>query len=87
MRKRLHKLHPAEKRQFEKKHPRLTLALADAVRVRNLPGESRLDRLWQGPCEVLQVVSYARFQVYTPDGVQTLRALRLKPYLAPTGCR
>ena len=85
--KRLHKLHQAEKRKFENKHPPLKMVVGDAVWVRNLPGESKLDCLWQAPCEVLKVVSDARLQVDTPDGVQTLPAVQLKPYLAPTGGR
>ena len=46
--------------------------------VLHLPGESKLERLWQGPCEVLQVVSGTRFKFDTPDGVQVLPATRLK---------
>ena len=38
---------------------------------------------WDGPCEVRQLVSDARFQVDTPDGVQFLFATCLKPYWAP----
>ena len=61
MRKCLQKLHQAEKRIFENKHPPLKLAMGDVVWVRHLPGESKLDHLWKGLCEVVQVVSDASF--------------------------
>ena len=87
VRKRLHKLHTAARKKFEAQHPKLSLSVGDAVWVRNLPGESKLERLWQGPCEVLQVVSGTRFKIDTPDGVQVLPATRLKYYVAPQGKR
>ena len=87
VRKRLHKLHKAGRKKFEAQHPKLSLSVGDAVWVRNLPGESKLERLWQGPFEELQVVSGTRFQIDTPDGVQVLPATRLKYYVAPQGKR
>ena len=83
--KRLHKLHKAVRKKFEAQHPNMSLFMGDAVWLRNLPGESKLERLWQGPCEVLQAVSSMRFKIDSPDGVQVLPATRLKYYVAPKG--
>ena len=50
VRKRLMKLHKAEKKTFDAKHPALSLSVGHAVWIRNPPGESNVDGLWQGPC-------------------------------------
>ena len=85
--KRLMKLRKAERKKFEAKHQPLSLSVGDAVWVRNLPGESKHDRLWKGPSEVLQVVSKSRIKVDTFDGVQVLPCHPLKYNVAPQGKR
>ena len=40
----------------------------DKVCVKNLPGESKLDRIWQVPCKVEKVNSSLRVVVNTPQG-------------------
>ena len=55
--------------------------------MRKLAGGGKLQRLWQVPCEVLQVVSGTRFKIDTADGVHVLPTTRLKYYVAPQGKR
>lgn len=80
----LTKLHAKAQRDHLAKHPPLKLDVGDSVWVLELSKDTtKLDRLWQGPCEVLTVVSPARFEVSTPQGVQVLPANRLKLYIPP----
>ena len=74
-------------KKIEVKHPPFSLSVGDAVWVRNLPVESKIDRLWQGPCEVLQVINGTTIRIDTSDGVQMMPASRLKYYVAPQGKR
>ena len=60
--------------------------LARGLRVRKLPGGSKLDGLWFGPCEVMSVLSESRIEVDTgPARLQILPSTRLKPYIPPSG--
>ena len=83
--KKLKKIHAAQRNKFLQKFPTLNLLPGDKVWVKNLPGQSKLDRLWQGPCEVERVISASRVVVNTPQGDQTLSTSRLKHYMHPYG--
>ena len=82
----LTKIHAAERRAWLKKHPPQEFFPGQKVWVRKLPGGSKLDRLWFGPCEVMAVLSEACIEVDTgPAGLQILPSTRLKPYMASFG--
>ena len=83
--KKLKKIHAAQRDRFHRKFRTLNLVPGDKVWVKNLPGQSKLDRLWQGPYEVERVISSSRVVVNTPQGDQTLSTSRLKLYMHPYG--
>ena len=85
MQKRITKVDNIEMGKFLPKFQMLSLAPGDKVWVRNLPWESKLDRIWQSPCEVEKVISSSRVVVNTAQGDQILWPSRLKPYLNPYG--
>ena len=84
---RLTKIHADARKKWMAKHPPLSLSVGDRVWVRYLPTDkvTKIQRLWFGPCEVIEVLSEARYLIATPKGEQVLPATRLKPYIAPFG--
>ena len=79
-------LHKKEEAQFLKKHPPQRFQPGDWVWVRNVDDKStaaKIKRIWQGPFEVMEVVSDGVYKIsYLNDVLTVLSSARLKPYLA-----
>ena len=78
-------LHAREYQAFLKKHPSLQFKEGDRVWVRNRtdqPGlHPKLDRIWQGPTEILRKVSTNTYLVNVNGKEVILSVGRLKPYI------
>ena len=61
----LTRIYAAERRAWLKRHPPQEFFPGQKIWVRKLPGGSKLDRLWFGPCGVMAVLSEARIEVDT----------------------
>ena len=82
---RLVDLRAREYQAFLKKHPSLQFKEGDRVWVRNRTGEPglhpKLDRIWQGPAEILRKVSTNTYLVNLNGKEVIMSVGRLKPFL------
>ena len=85
IRDKLHAIHEREYRKFLKAHPPQFFRPGDKVWVRNRvdspPVYPKLDRLWQGPAEVLARLSESTYRVNYNGLEQVLPVDRLKSYV------
>ena len=85
VRKRLEDLHAKELAKFLAKHPEQLFKPQDRVRVRNRivepPVHGKLERVWQGPCEVLRRISPGTYHVNIRGREEIFSSRQLKPYV------
>ena len=85
VRKRLEDLHAKEFAKFLAKHPEQSFMPGDRVWVRNRivepPVHGKLERVWQGPCEVLRRISPGTYCVNIRGREEIFTSRRLKPYV------
>ena len=74
--------HAALTDKFNKVHKTVNYATGDSVWVKRQTKDvdSKLDPLYLGPCEILEVVRPNRYVVSLPEGAVELNAEELKPY-------
>ena len=61
MHKKITKVHKAQMEKCWQRFPILSLADGDQMWVKKLPGESRLDIIWEGLCKVEKVITLLRW--------------------------
>ena len=85
VRKRLEELHAKEFVKFLAKHPEQSSKPGDRVWVRNRiaepPVHGKLERVWQGPCEVLRHISPGTYRVNIRGREEIFTSRQLKPYV------
>ena len=81
----LTKIHDEFSAKYLMEHPPLNFVPGDRVWLKTIrkPGESKLDRLWVGPAEILERLSAGRYRIAGPYGEKQVESLRLKPYHPP----
>ena len=85
VRKRLEDPHAKEFAKILAKHPEQLFKPGDHVWVRNHivepPVHGKLERVWQGPCEVLRHISLGTYRVNIRGREEIFTSRRLKPYV------
>ena len=82
----LQDIHGRESRKFLQQHPRHAYQDGERVWYQNHNKNSnkrKLDRLWQGPGEVLGGVGTNQYLAATEKGEVVLDSMRIKPYICP----
>ena len=83
----LQDIHDRESRKFLQQHPRHVYQDGERVWYQNHKKNSnkrKLDRLWQGPGEVLGRVGTNQYLVATEKGEVVLNSMRIEPYIPPS---
>ena len=85
VRKRLEDLHTKEFAKFLAKHPGQSFKPGDRVRVRNRivepPVHGKLEKVGQGPCEVLRRISPGTYRLHIRGREEIFTSRRAKPYV------
>jgi hypothetical protein len=83
---RIHEVHEGLAFQYRKKFRLQEFSVGDRVWVKRRPAVgTKLEPLWQGPCEVVAHVSKGRYTVALPEGPEDVHTADLKPYLHSLG--
>jgi hypothetical protein len=82
VRTRIQEVHEAQAQRYRKRFREQEFTPGDRVWVRRRPEPgTKLEPLWQGPCEVLAHVEFGRYRIGLPEGQEDVHTSDLKPYL------